>query len=105
MMLGGMRDALAARAKLSKFQKEMRKVAFEGTGEKGRVKVILNGLAEVVKVEIDPELLDPKHKAKIEKGLRDALEEAKKKATKFLQERTQELLGELVEAVKQKEVL
>ncbi len=42
---------------MNKMQQEMQQMKFEGTAGNGKVKVVCNGLQEILSVKIDPELL------------------------------------------------
>jgi len=42
---------------MQKMQEEMAQMKFEGSAGNGKVKVVCNGLQEVLSVKIDPELL------------------------------------------------
>lgn len=42
---------------MNKMQQEMGQMKFEGTAGNGKVKVVCNGLQEILSVKIDPELL------------------------------------------------
>ncbi|MEN3015530.1 MAG: YbaB/EbfC family nucleoid-associated protein [bacterium] len=42
---------------MNKMQKEMASQTFEGVAANGKVKVVCNGLQEIMQVKIDPELI------------------------------------------------
>ena len=48
----------------------------EGTGAHGKVKIVMDGNQEIVSVSIDPELLTPDSKSKVEEGVKDAVKDA-----------------------------
>lgn len=70
------------REKAKKAQDVFGKIAVEGEGARGRVKVRLNGNFRVEGVEVDAGLLAPDRKKDVENGVKDAVEDAVKKVQK-----------------------
>jgi DNA-binding protein YbaB len=60
-------------------QKKMKKVEIDGESKSGDVVVRINGLQEVVDMDIADELLDVEKKSKLIKNLQQALKNAHKK--------------------------
>lgn len=59
----------------------------ETTAAWGKVKVKMNGNQEVESVEIDPELLTSSKKSDVEKGIKDAINDANHKVQKIMAEK------------------
>lgn len=62
----------------------------EGSADWGKIKVQINGNQEVLKVEIDPELLQTTQKDKLENDIKDATNDALKKVQKLMAEKIQQ---------------
>ena len=67
-----------------KKKKEMEAIKVAGESDKGRVKVTLNGVHDIVNMEIDNELLSPERKEMLVKAINSAYSDAKKKLEKEL---------------------
>jgi DNA-binding YbaB/EbfC family protein len=76
---------LDAKSKLKKMQDDMRNIQASGESDKGRVKVTLNGVNEMVKIEIIDELLASDKKDMLTKAIISASNDAKKKLDKELE--------------------
>jgi DNA-binding YbaB/EbfC family protein len=74
------KNILEAKRKYDEFQKQMRQVTAVGESKKGLVKITINGLNEVVLVNIDDELIGDKEE--LQKHIRDSFNDAKKKMEK-----------------------
>jgi len=72
------------RDRAKKIQNVLKDVAVEGSGAWGKAKVGMNGNQEVTSVSIDPELLSDK--AKAESAVKEAFNDAVKKAHKQMAE-------------------
>ncbi|MBN1585038.1 YbaB/EbfC family nucleoid-associated protein [Candidatus Uhrbacteria bacterium] len=78
------------RDKAKSLQSVLAAETFEGTGAWGKVKITVDGNQKVQKVEIDPGLLSPSEKTRLEDGVKDALADATKKAQKTIVEKMRE---------------
>jgi DNA-binding protein YbaB len=90
-------------SKLKQF-KDLRKAAKEmqatlgketslGEGAGGKVKVVMNGNQEVLSADVSAELLAPEYKAKVDEGIKDAVNHAVKQIQKAMAKKMQ--AGEL----------
>ena len=68
------------RDKAKKAQSVFKDINVEGTGSSNRVKIKMNANMQVNDVSIDSELLTEGNKTKLESGIKDALNNAVKKA-------------------------
>ncbi|XOU94531.1 MAG: YbaB/EbfC family nucleoid-associated protein [Candidatus Kerfeldbacteria bacterium] len=59
----------------------------------GKVNIVMDGNQEVLSVEIDPELLTPDKKEELEKGIKDATNDAVKKAQRVMAQKMQSMGG------------
>ncbi len=62
----------------------------EGSAEWDKIKVKIDGNQEILSVEIDPELLNANDKEKLEKGIKEATNEAIKNVQKIMAKKMQE---------------
>ena len=62
----------------------------QGSGAWDKVKITINGNQEVLNVEIDPELLAQDKKQDLEKGIKDATNDAIKKVQRIMAEKMKE---------------
>ena len=63
-------------------QNKMKAIVIKGKSNSEDVEVVINGLHEVLEVEIDDDLLDPSRKKVLTKGLKEAFKDANKKYEK-----------------------
>lgn len=59
----------------------------------GKIQLVMDGNQTVLSVEIDPELLSPEHKEKLETGIREATNDAVKKAQRVMAQKLQGMGG------------
>lgn len=59
----------------------------DATAEWDKIKVVMNGNQEVTEISIDPSLMTPENKSKVEKGIADATNKAVKKVQKVMAEK------------------
>jgi len=84
------------KSKLSKIQKQFKNMRVEEVGMNGKIKVVVNGLGEVVEIKLSPELFEGKPDIKkIEKTIVNAINAAQKRARDTANQKIQELLNEL----------
>jgi DNA-binding YbaB/EbfC family protein len=65
----------------------------EGTAAWGKIKVEMDGNQALTSVSVDEELLKPSEKAKLEAGIKDALNDALKKAQRKMLEKMKGMEG------------
>ena len=65
----------------------------EATTDWGKIKIIMNGNMQIVSLDIDPELLSPDKKTKLQEGLQSALNDVLKKAGELAAKKMQSLGG------------
>jgi nucleoid-associated protein EbfC len=76
-------------------QKKLRKTKITAETEGGAIEVVMNGEMTVEQIQISPELLTENNKEQIEKGLKNALNQAHKKAQQVAAQESKELMGGL----------
>ncbi len=59
----------------------------EGTADWGKVKVKINGNQEILNVEIDPELINPNNREKLQSAIKEATNDAIKKVQRIMAEK------------------
>jgi len=78
---------------LRKAAKEMQSTLSEetamGEGAGGKVSLVMDGNQSVLSAEVDPELLTPDAKSKLEGGIKDAVNDAVKKIQKLMAKKMQ----------------
>ncbi len=62
----------------------------QGEADWGKVKVKINGNQEILNIEIDPELLSPDKKEKLESAIKEATNDAIKKVQRIMAEKMRE---------------
>ncbi|MEK7073690.1 MAG: YbaB/EbfC family nucleoid-associated protein [Patescibacteria group bacterium] len=65
----------------------------EGSGGWGKVKMTMNGAMEVISVSVDPELLTPVSKEKLEAAIKEAGTNAVRSALQIMAKKAQEMGG------------
>jgi len=75
------------RSQAKQMQGMLAQESAEGQAAWGKVKVKINGNQEVLSVEIDPELLSPDNKGKLEETIKEATNEAIKKVQRIMAEK------------------
>jgi DNA-binding YbaB/EbfC family protein len=79
--------------KLAELEKELAERIVEATAGGGMVKVKVNGIQEVVQVEIDPEVIDGDDKAMLEDLILAAVNEGVKKSKALREKETAKVTG------------
>lgn len=74
-------------------QNKLSTISISGSAEWDKIKVVMNGNQDVTSVEIDPSLLSPENKSKIEKGIAEATNSAVKKVQKAMAEQMKDMGG------------
>lgn len=65
----------------------------EGSAAWGKVKIIMNGNQEILSVSIDPELIRPETKDKLESAIKEATNDVIKKIQKIMAEKMRAMGG------------
>jgi hypothetical protein len=94
-MFGKMGEVLKLQREAKKIQKELRNTEVESVSGGGKIKVILNGEVQVVKIDIDPEVLKPENKIEIEDSLINTINAGVKKAQAEAAEKSKGMLSKL----------
>lgn len=81
---------------MQKTQAQLAKITVEGTAGGGMVKVIANCQNQIVRVEIEPEVIDPQDKEMLEDLIVAAANQALEKASARSQEEMQKVMGPML---------
>lgn len=76
------KNILDAKKKYEEFRKKMNEIRVVGESKRGLVKITLNGLKEVVDVNISNELINVEYKEELQRHIKDAINDAGKKLEK-----------------------
>ena len=79
------------KSQADQIKKALAEETVEGSGNWGKVKIIMDGNQEVKKVEINPELLNQPEK--LESGIAEATNDAIKKAQRVMAQKMSQLGG------------
>jgi hypothetical protein len=90
-----MKQAQQLQAKMNDLQEQLAKTEVSGASGGGMVQVTLNGRGEMLKVKIDPSLVDPNETEILEDLILAAFKDAKAKVEATVAERMSELTGGL----------
>ena len=63
-------------------QKQMQALIIQGESKDEGVKMTINGIPEIVDIDIDNDLINPTRKGELVRGIRDAFKDAQKKLQK-----------------------
>ena len=88
-----LREAQKMQAKIAKVQEELKNKVVEATSGGGMVKVACNGQQEILKIEIDPELLEEKDVEMLQDLIMAAVNEALNRSREMLQEELGKITG------------
>ena len=89
------RQAQQLKSKLSKAQKELKKMQVQGEAGNGAVTVTVNGEQRIVSVKIAPEVVDQGKIKQLEQLVVKAINDAQEKAQKEAAEQLKEITGGL----------
>ncbi len=81
-MFSQAKDLYKMQAEARAMQKKMKQIEIAGYSKDELVEVRINGVNEINEIEIDDELLSPKKKRKLIKGIKQAIKDANKKLQK-----------------------
>lgn len=90
-LMGLMKQAQAMQEKMARMQQELEAVEVEGQSGGGAVKVVASAKGQVKAVTLDATLLVPEEKEILEDLIVAALNDARGKAERAMQERMQEV--------------
>ena len=90
-IMGLMKQAQAMQGKMQALQAELETMEVEGRAGGGAVTIVTSAKGEARKVSIDPSLLNPDEKEILEDLVLAALNDARVKAERMMQERMGEL--------------
>jgi len=90
-----MKQAQQLQAKMNDLQEQLAKTEVTGASGGGMVQVTLNGRGEMLRVKIDPSLVDPNEAEILEDLILAAFKDAKTKVEATVAERMSELTGGL----------
>ncbi|MFA5879930.1 MAG: YbaB/EbfC family nucleoid-associated protein [Candidatus Margulisiibacteriota bacterium] len=79
--MGGMlKKAKEMKSQMGAIQKELQKAIFSGFGMNKKIEVVVNGEMEVIEIKIDPSVIIPTKPKDLEKGMKEAVNDAIKKS-------------------------
>jgi hypothetical protein len=81
--------------KAKKIQKELQDLLIEASSLDGKITVVFNGEQKIEEITIDDSLLIATNKNLIEKGLKDAIAQALKKAQQVASEKMKDVAGDM----------
>lgn len=92
---GQMGEMIKLQREAKRIQKELRNTEVESVSGGGKIKVVLNGEVQVVRINIDPEVLKPENKEQIEDSLKETINAGVKKAQAEAAEKSKGMLSKL----------
>ena len=75
-----LKKAKEMKSQMSSIQNELKKASFSGFGIGKKIEVIINGEMEILEVKIAIEAINPAKPKDLEKGIKEAVNDALKKA-------------------------
>lgn len=81
-MFGKMKDAYALQKDLREKQKMMKKIVVEGLSDDELITMTINGLQEIVDIDIHDELMSVDNKSDLVKGIKQSMKNAQKNLQK-----------------------
>lgn len=88
-MLSKLKQYKDLRSQAKSVQSVLSEETVHATGAGGKVNIVMDGNQKILSLDIDDGLLAPEHKAKIEKGVQEALEDATKKIQRVMAKKIQ----------------
>ena len=88
-----MKQAQQFQAKFAKLQEELAEKTVEGTAGGGMVSVVANGKQEILKVRIDPEVVDPEDIEMLQDLILAAVNDAHRKVDETLAQQMSGMMG------------
>ena len=90
-----LKSMIEMKKQMGKLEKKLKKLKVEAEAGGGLVKVEANGKQEILKIKIDPELVEKKDVKLLENLILSAVNEARKKASKLAAEEMAKNMGNL----------
>jgi DNA-binding YbaB/EbfC family protein len=90
-----MKQAQKLQAQMAEVQKKLAEMRFEGSSGGGMVKAVVDGQQNLLKIEIDPEVVDPSDTQMLEDLIVAAVNESRRKAQDKVTEEMSSLTGGL----------
>jgi DNA-binding YbaB/EbfC family protein len=90
---GMLKKAQALQSKMNELQAELKTREIIGSSGQGKVKVTMNGAQDVLKISIDPEVVNPEETDLLEDLVLAALTDARTKVTRLVEEEMGKLSG------------
>jgi len=81
--------------KAKKVQKELQDLLIEASSMDGKVSVVFNGEQKIEEINIDESLLTADNKTNLEKGIKDAVAQALKKAQQVAADKMKSVAGDM----------
>ncbi len=81
--------------KAKKVQKELQDLLIEASSLDGKVAVVFNGEQKIEEITIDESLLTADNKVNLEKGIKDAVSQALKKAQQVAADKMKTVAGDM----------
>ncbi len=94
-MVDLMKQTQKIKAKMEELQEEMAQRTVEASAGGGMVKVVMNGRQEILRLEIDPEVVDPQEVEMLEDLIIAAVNEGIRRSQQLWSEELKKLTGGL----------
>ena len=94
-MGGVLKKAMEMKNRLEEMKEELKDVEVEASAGGGMVKVLMNGKSEVLKISIEPEVIDKDDAEMLETLVRAAVNDALDKTRAMMKEKMKEAAGGL----------
>lgn len=88
-MLSKLKQFKDLRAQAKTVQSTLSKETVHGSGAGGKVTLVMDGTQKILSLDINPEILNPDGKKKIEQGIIDAIAGANKELQKIMAKKIQ----------------
>ena len=75
-----LKKAKEMKSQMATIQNELKKLSFIGYGLNKKIEVTVNGEMEIIEIKIDPEVINPGKPKDLEKGIKEAVNDAMKKS-------------------------
>ncbi len=75
-----LKKAKEMKSQMSAMQNELRKMSFTGFGYGKKIEVLVNGEMEIIEVKINPEIISVNKQKDLEKGIKEAVNDALKRS-------------------------
>jgi DNA-binding YbaB/EbfC family protein len=92
-MAQALKQMQKVQAELARVQEELERKTVEGSSGGGMVTVVANGKQEIVKIEIDPEVVDPHEVELLEDLILAAVSQARERAQELAEQEMSRVAG------------